>query len=331
MRGVSSFSAVVSVAVSASLVAVLAVGCGNESSSPGEAADAQLIEGFRPPAALAGEIRVHAPLVDVPAGGDVTWCTYISNPFDREVDVVQSRGFQSRFGHHAILMEVVGAEDRLGQSHACNDQDMTNARFLAGGSDAAAQFQIPEGVAFRIRPASVLMVQTHWINPSEQPAIGQAVFNIAAKDPDGTRQSAQLFAAYTAKVSLPPRGPAHAETECKIASDLKLFALGGHAHEWGTHVRLTVDRAGGANEVLYDHAWEAHYQADPPLNYYATKAPLELHAGDVLHVACDYQNVTDAEIRFPREMCVGMGFYFPGTADIQCGDGHWNTGNGGAL
>ena len=269
-----------------------------------------------------------APLVEVPAGGDLTWCTYIKNPFEGEVDVVQSRGFQSKFGHHAILMEVVGAEDRLGQSHKCTDADMTNARFLAGGSDGAAKFQIPEGVAFRIKAQSVVMIQTHWINTTSKPITGQTVFNIGIKPPDGSRQSAQLFAMYTAKVSLPPRGPAHAQTDCTIKNDISFFAFGGHAHEWGTHVRISVDRA-GAKETLYDHEWQAHYQADPPLNYYDTKTPLALHKGDVLHIDCDYANSTDAEISFPREMCVAMGFYFPGTADVQCGDGHWANGNGG--
>jgi hypothetical protein len=319
-----------SFATLSSLVActLVAIGCGSHETAP-SSDEVALIDGFHPPAAAPSETRVMAPLVtDIPAGGDLTWCTYIANPFEREVDVVQSRGFQSKFGHHAILMEVVGAESKLGESHACTDADMTNARFLAGGSDAAAQFQIPEGVAFRIKKQSVLMIQTHWINTSSAVAVGQTVFNIAVKDPDGTRESAQLFAAYTANVSLPPRGPAHAETKCTIRQDMSLFALGGHAHEWGTHVRLTIDRK-GASETLYDHDWEPHFQADPPLVYFDTKAPLRLLAGDVLHVACDYQNVTDAEIRFPREMCVGMGFYFPGTADIQCGDDHWTNGNGG--
>jgi hypothetical protein len=207
---------------------------------------------------------------------------------------------------------------------------MTNARFLAGGSDAAAQFVIPKGVAFRIKQSSVLMVQTHWINTSAKPIVGQAVFNIGIAAPDGSRQSAQLFAAFTANVSLPPRAPAHAETTCTIKQDLNLFALGGHAHEWGTHVKLTVDRGvEKTNEVIYDHDWQPHYQSDPPLHYFDTKAPLALHAGDVLHVACEYQNTSDADVRFPREMCVGLGFYFPGTSDIQCGDGHWATGNGG--
>jgi hypothetical protein len=325
MRPHTSFAAL----SACTLVALL--GCGSHESAPSSSADdVPLLEGFHPPAAAPNEVRVMAPLVaEIPAGADISWCTYIANPFDSEVDVIQSRGFQSKFGHHAILMEVVGAESRLGDSHICTDADMTNARFLAGGSDAAAQFKIPEGVAFRIKKESVLMVQTHWINTSSAPAPGQTVFNIGVQPPDGKRQAAQLFAAYTANVNLPPRGPAKAKTECKIQQDMKLFALGGHAHEWGTHVRLTVDRAGKKNEQLYDHDWEPHYQADPPLVYFDTHAPLELRKGDTLHVECEYQNTTDAEIRFPREMCVGLGFYFPGTADIQCGDGHWANGSGG--
>ncbi|MBX3187794.1 MAG: hypothetical protein KF819_12295 [Labilithrix sp.] len=311
---------------------VVLLGCSTDEAPA--AVDERLIDGFHPPAAEPGQIRIVAPLVEnIPAGADMNWCNYIANPFDGEVDVVQSRGFQSTFGHHAILMEVVGAEGRLGESHECTDADMSNARFLAGGSDAAAQFKIPEGVAFRIRAASVLMVQTHWINTTSKSAVGQTVFNIGVKPPDGSRKAAQLFAAYTANISVPARAPGRAQTKCTIRNDLDMFAFGGHAHEWGTNVRVSVLRGGSEEkrEQLYDHHWEPHFQADPPLNYYDTHAPLSLKAGDVLHVECDYKNTTDAPLGFPREMCVAMGFYFPGTADVQCGDDHWGFGNAGGM
>ena len=312
----------------ASLLVAL-VGCSSSATGSGNDNEVPLIAGFDPPAPTSNQTRVYAPIVaNVPAGGDVSWCTYIANPFGQEVDVVQSRGYQSKFGHHAILMEVIGAESKLGQSALCTDDDMTNARFLAGGSDGAAQFEIPEGVGFRIKKASVLMIQTHWINTSAAAVQGQAVFNITTATPDANRQPAQLFAEYTAAVKLPPRAAATATTDCVIQQDLNFFALGGHAHEWGTHVSLSVDR-NAATEVLYDHKWQPEFQSNPPLTYYDTKTPLVLHKGDVLHVTCDYQNVTDNEIRFPREMCVGMGFYFPGDADVQCGDGFWAQGNAG--
>jgi hypothetical protein len=301
--------------------------CSSSSSSDDATKDDKLIEGFNPPAAEDGQVRVYAPIVEnIAAGADLTWCAYIANPFadSGEVDVVQSRGYQSKTGHHALLMEVPGAEDRLGQSHECNDSDMTDARFLAGGSDGAAQFKIPDGVGFRIKPASVLMVQSHWINTSANVMRGQTVFNVKVLPPVPTRQAAQLFATFTLNVTLPARGPSKAHAECKVEQDIQFFALGGHAHEYGKHVRLSV----GGN-TIYDQDWQPHYQSDPPLNYYEVSAPFVMHKGDVLSVDCDYLNTTDSEIRFPREMCVGEGFYFPGDADIHCGDGQWSKGGGG--
>jgi hypothetical protein len=38
-------------------------------------------------------------------------------------------------------------------------------------------------------------------------------------------------------------------------------------------------------------------------------------------------NTSDNELTFPREMCVGTGFYFPATTDIPGVDGVWATGN----
>jgi hypothetical protein len=309
----------------AALVASVLAAC---SSSSATSSDDGLIEGFNPPAPGADQIRVMVPIVEnIQPGQDLTWCAYIANPFaDKgEVDVVQSRGFQSKSGHHALLMEVPGAESSLGQSHECTDRDMNDARFLAGGSDAAAQFQIPEGIGFRIKPASVLMVQSHWINTGTTVLRGQTVFNVKVLPPDPKRQAAQLFATFTLNVTLPPRAPAHAHAECTVQKDLQFFAIGGHAHEYGKHVRLSL-----GDKVLYDQDWQPHFQSDPPLNYYDIAAPLVFHKGDVLNVDCDYQNTTDSAIQFPREMCVGEGFYFPGDADIHCGDGQWDNGGGGA-
>lgn len=308
------------------LLGLVLFACSSSDSNAPEAAapEQALLPGFAPPAPKSGELRVYAPLVkNIQPGADITWCDYIANPFNREVDVVQSRGYQSKSGHHAILMEVPGAEERLGISRECLDADMTNARFLAGGSDGIGEFKIPEGIGFRIKQGSVLMVQTHWINASNKALDGQTVFNVQALPPDPKRQPAQLFAATTTSVDLPAHGPAHASTSCTIQSDLQFFTIGGHAHEWGKNVRLTIERK-GATETLYDQPWEPHFQSDPPLKYFEAKAPLVLHAGDVLHVDCDFSNDTDAEIHFPREMCVGLGFYFPGTSDIHCVNGQWS-------
>jgi hypothetical protein len=262
-------------------------------------------------------------------GADITYCTYIENPFKEDRDIVQSLGYQSHFGHHVLLMEVIGARFPPGETHVCTDRDMNEARYLAGGGDAAqsASFRIPEGIAFRLHPTSTLLVQTHWINPSKDVIDGQAVFNVAARPPDPSRQSAQLFAAYTTRVLLPAHGPARVTTSCTIKSDLKIFSFGGHEHEFGTHVHIERAR-GEAVDALYDHDWLPTFQSAPPMATFEVNAPLEFRTGDVLRVTCDYMNSTEQEIRFPREMCVAVGFFFPATADTQCADGVWIAGGG---
>lgn len=290
------------------------------------ARDPRLIAGFDPPAPAPGEIRVVAPAIRaIPPGADVTYCTYIENPFPAPVDVVQSLGHQSDSGHHAVLMEVVGATEPVGASHECTEKDMQTARFLAGGSDAAqdSAFRIPDGVGFRITPAARLMVQTHWINATRAPIDGQAVFNVATRPPDDARHQAQLFTALTTRVKIPPRGSGVAETSCTIKSRLQIFNFGGHAHEWGSRVRIERSRGEG-RKVLYDREWLPEYSSRPPFETFEVNAPLVLEKGDVLHLRCEYKNPEEHEIRFPREMCVAFGFYFPARGDIQCADGAWS-------
>jgi hypothetical protein len=286
-------------------------------------AEEEILPGFHPPPAAPGDVRIVAPMIrGIEPGRDVTYCTYIENPFGREVDVIQSLGFQSKFGHHALLMEVPGATAKPGDSHVCTEADMTTARFLAGGSDAAQNIVIPEGIAFRISPKANLMIQTHWINTTDKPADGATVFNVAARDPDPTRQAAQLFTVLTTSFELAPRSTTKASTDCTIQEDLSLFNFGGHEHEWGTHVH--VDRIrNGVSEVLYDQPWLPEYQSNPPLKLFEVRAPLSFKKGDVLHVDCEWKNTEDHAIVFPREMCVAFGFHFPATADIQCVDNKW--------
>ena len=148
--------------------------------------------------------------------------------------------------------------------------------------------------------------------------------NTFARDPDPKRQQAQLFTALTFNVNLPARARAKATTDCTLREDLNLFNFGGHAHEWGTHVKVERIRAGGTDlELLYSKDWHPEFQSNPPLDTFAVDKPLAFKKGDVLRVTCEYMNSEDKQITFPREMCVAFGFYFPATKDIQCIDDKW--------
>lgn len=304
---------------------LFAIAACSSSSSTASSHDARLIQGFDPPGPEAGQVQVLAPTIKaIPAGADVTYCSYIPNPFgDKEVDVTAALGFQSKFGHHAILL-APATDQKTGDTHECTDKDMNNARYLAGASDAALNIKIPDGIAFRIKPGGVILVQSHWINTSDKAVEGQASFNLSLQTPDGTRQPAQLFAVVGTQIDLKGRQAGHLVTECVMKSPVQLFELGGHEHEWGSHVKIEKVVA-GQSSMLYDQDWKPEFQSNPPFNHYEVKAPLSFAVGDVVRVTCDWNNTTDTELTFPREMCVGVGFNFPATADITCVDGVWGS------
>ena len=114
-----------------------------------------------------------------------------------------------------------------------------------------------------------------------------------------------------------------ASTTCAIKRDLKLCSLDGHQHEWGS--RVDVERLDGTSStVLWSHPWIPEYQLAPPVNVCSVEKPLLLEAGQSVRVRCEWNHPTAGELRFPREMCVGTGFYSPATGSIGCEEGAWS-------
>ncbi len=294
-----------------------------------DAAASDLLPGFTPPDPAAGEVRILSPIVhDIAPGADVTLCSYLpaSASFATTSDIVAAHGYQSALGsHHALLL--LAARDRPVDTHPCTDDDMTNSRFLAGtgGGDAGGGvLDIPAGIAFRVDGGRQLMIQTHWINSSDQPIDGQVAFIVRVQPPSTSVQPAQLLNWGTTSISIAAGASGSAHGECPVAKDLHVFVVGGHAHEWGTHVTLGLKAAGAAApSTFYDQAWTPHDTFDPPRTKYDVATPFELHAGDTLTADCTYFNSTGATIEFPKEMCVGFAFFFPGDAEVDCFDGSW--------
>lgn len=308
--------------LSLAFAAALAAAC---SSTPQH--DARFISGFDPPAPAKNEIQVITPIVKgVPAGGDVTYCSYIANPFGKDVDVVASEAFMSLHGHHVLLMEIPNDNPfKIGDSHICTDADMNKARYVSGGGSdlMSSVFKAPAGIAMRIHATSKMLVQSHWINPSAQVSDGQSSFNIVTEPPSASRQEAQLFTVTATQFDLKPHATGHTSSDCKLPRDMQLALIAGHQHEYGA--RISIQRVVGdsAPQMLYQTEWKPEYQSAPPQQWYPATGPVVLKKDEILRVTCDWNNTTDTEIVFPREMCIGAFYYFPATTDVNCLDGIW--------
>jgi hypothetical protein len=298
------------------LLITLSAGCTGQMGPPRAA-------GFDPPAAEAGEIEFDSPVIPAIAPGtDITYCSYLDAHVADETDVVHFRVLQSLTGHHAILF--AARQARPVDTHECTEDDMVNTRFIAaGGAESVGTIEIPDGLAFRIPAGTQLMMQTHWINATPKPVDGQAVAYITAQPSSPSRQVLDLFNVVNTNIKIPAGQQATATTSCVMKKNLQLFTLTGHEHEFGSHVDIQL--IDGANtSMLWTYDWQARYQSAPPYAIYGVQQPLQLQTGQRLQITCSWENTSGADLRFPREMCVASGFYFPAVdGEIDCVDGAW--------
>ena len=294
---------------------LLVVGCGSSGESP-------FIDGFDPPAPADDELQIVAPAVrGVAPGADVTMCAYIDTRVEVDTDVVAYHGYQSVVGgHHVILYSV--QQQQAANVHECTEDDMLNARYIAGSGADSPPAELPPGVVFRIPANTQLMVQTHWINATDKPIDGQGAFNLKVTSPRPEHQTAQLFTVVNTMFEVPVGNGHKASTECVVGQAMNVFTMGAHMHEWGTHASITHTSAGTA-KMIYDHGWTEEDVFDPPRNNYPTTAPFKLAAGDKIKVECTYNNTTGAPLPFPAEMCVAWQYAYPLTQEINCTDGNW--------
>jgi hypothetical protein len=298
----------------AAVLAVVLVGCGSDGP--------EVLDGFDVPAPKPGEIQLLSPIVeDIAPGADITLCHYIDFEADRDYDISDYQGFQSGGGHHVLLYTV--ANHKPPQTKPCTEDDMLNARYLAGGGAEGGKPEIPEGIVMRLKKGSQLLIQTHWINATDFPLRGQGAFNIEMGPASPASIVADLFTVVSTEISIPPSSAGSTRGDCALGRDMSFFALGGHEHYRGTHVSITHTPLGGTPKMIYDHAWADHYESDPPRLQFTREAPFVGKHGDRFTIDCQYYNDTSETITFPLEMCVMFGYYFPADGEIDCIDGLW--------
>src|SRR5262245_61854494 len=155
---------------------LVVVGCASDNG-------VELIPGFSPPPPGPDGIQlIIDPIRDIQPGTDVTLCTYLTYRTDRDYDIYNYAGFQSKdAAHHVILYAV--SQTKPADTHVCTEDDMINGRYLAGGGAESPPVELPEGIVLRMPANTQLMIQTHWINASDKPIDGQAAFNLDVEAP----------------------------------------------------------------------------------------------------------------------------------------------------
>lgn len=312
-------------------VGVVACGSSTKDVSPSGAspATATAADTFDPPAPPDGYTRITAPVIkDLEPGADAIYCQYVQGPAERDMDILDVSGYQSKFGHHVIAYATTVAAP-IGTSRLCTGEDNFSSGFLGGtGGDAGgAVVNLPAGVAFRLAKGKSIMLNTHFLNVGEETVDGQSVLDFRMVETDPTRTIASLFVNLSMGFDVPPRASSTSDASCVVPHDVKFVLFTNHMHSYGATATTSLVHGDGKTDVVRDDAkWTADEQFNPNFTKWDPASPLLVKAGETLRTHCEWDNSTDKDLKFPDEMCIGFGFFLANGADVKsptCADGKW--------
>jgi hypothetical protein len=271
--------------------------------------------------------QLKAPTTRVEVGQDIETCFVPDITFDHDVYVAQADAYQGSVGHHVQLFGSA-VPRKKGEVFDCSDlSTMSTLLPLVTPNhpqkETDNKTQLPDNFYVRIPAGSEIVMQSHYVNYTDNPIDIADVVNVETADDVNGMTEASYFVVSDNTFSV-PEGKSTNTYECDVIDDVQLLYGFGHMHEQGKLFRLERTPAGGTPEELYSvDPWTAEYRDYAPVNRYGVDTPLVLHAGDHLKMTCDYDNAKGEPLEWPHEMCVFFSAYFPAQPDgfILCGDG----------
>lgn len=272
-------------------------------------------------------LRLFSPPMVVQPGEEVLYCNPLPFIADREFLFKAVRGAQMRGGHHAgVFVSVQPTEDYTPE--LCGD-DMSHLRYTAGAGGAGGEFtELPPGVGLRISEGQQIVIQSHYINASDEPV---TVMDMVELDYTTLKESPTIvdaFAMINDDLDIPAGAVGHTKTtDCTLEEDMDIYMLLGHTHEHGVLFEFERFPGGdGEPELLY-HATDGKLlRESPEIKTWAD--PLRFKAGDRLRVTCKWDNETDRSLGWPEEMCVALMYYGPGRGWLTCTQNDGTPGGG---
>lgn len=263
-------------------------------------------------------VQLQTPQFTVEAGTEVQHCYWFKLASDVDLDVVRIQVKYLTGSHHMNLFQT----DEQFDDH---DADCFKGVFspmgtngynlIVGAQTGAMDWQLPAGVGFHLKAHRQLMLQTHYVNASTQKTatgFGRVKVNLVS-EPDASKITAHMgtMFANNVNVDIPPRESRSFTTSCALAKESTVVALTGHFHSRGKafSVNLAPDGVDPTDEIYRSRAWD-----EPPFNV-LTKAVV-IPAKGALQYTCDYQNDSDAEVKFgphveTDEHCNLFAYYYP--------------------
>jgi hypothetical protein len=248
----------------------------------------------------------------VEPGEETIDCRYLALPGEA-IEVGRFEHAYTPGSHHMLVYPTDRRPDQveLDRSFECGGRgDLGQTGVLYGGSEPTGELPYPDGVAVRLEAGAVLLLESHYLNTSDQPIDAEVRVNLWYPEAPAAIEAGTLFFRDWA-IYLPP-APAEgtASMSCAIPDDVSLFYATSHMHRRGVDFGSRLLSGDASPRPLHDSdSWAAPLPA-------VYSPPLELAAGDRIEFTCGFKNdrsepVIEGASADSDEMCVFIAGYWP--------------------
>ncbi|MCC6999778.1 MAG: hypothetical protein IT370_34565 [Deltaproteobacteria bacterium] len=180
-------------------------------------------------------------------------------------------------------------------------------RTLFASGVNSPQLDMPPGIALRVPAGAQLVLGLHLFNTSSSVLTGRAALDVlAATDATGLKEAGVPFAG-NPSFTVPVAPPHEVQGVCTVDRATKFFAVFPHMHQTGAHMKVWVTGSIGTRTV-----WDEPYDFND--QRFGQFAPIELAAGDQIHMTCTYsaagagKSFGDSSL---SEMCFAISYVSP--------------------
>jgi hypothetical protein len=244
----------------------------------------------------------------IQSGEEKMYCVYLDNDVpDLAVSLMDAK--QGDYGHHLVLLSTLEPQPH-GTVEDCTDESLMwkfRAFVLPG-------IELPDGHGIRIPDGMQYVLQFHYVNASSKPILVRDVARLKKIAPAAVTTWTSTLTTNSPRLSLPARQTATETFDCVLAQDVELLVLGGHMHEQGATMDISIGPDVGSLTSFYSvDPWIPEFRDSPPVTLFFENRK-HLPQGSIVRTTCNFDNKLNEDIAFPNEMCSAFG-YIAGTEE----------------
>lgn len=243
----------------------------------------------------------------IPAGSEIYRCARITA--SETMYVSSFRAIAPEGTHHTVVtIDSSGGSDG---EFDCSASTLSDQMIYASGvgTDALA---FPSGVAMKVEAGQKVLLNLHLYNVGDQSISGTAGTQVKLIPAADVQQEAEMIFAGPLQFSI-ATGEQTVEGQCTFQNASTIMTVWPHMHQYGTHMKVDLQRSGGATETIHDETYTFFEQRN-----YVKDPVIQVGAGDKVHVTCTYMNTSGGALGFgdssDDEMCFAGLYRYPKTS-----------------